>query len=219
MAQIALEGAVRSARIFASDRVVRGGGRPRRGSDAESGGCWLAFPDALWPVVPLGGRLARVVRPLPRLQLVNGVADEVSNAEAEWAFATCGQLLKCGVADAQVDCGLLTGDGACLVVGACLGGALGRAQLFVKVGDWRLGVGLQGRTPAWIVAASATGHDTRRASRCSCGQLPYRSRGTDRLQSQYQLSYRRGVPASTQWGKPGKRGSCQGHDSGDPQAS
>ena len=38
-----------------------------------------------------------------------------------------------------------------------------------------------------------------------------------RLQSQYQLSYLRGVPDSTQWGKPGKRGSCQGHDSGDPQ--
>ena len=45
--------------------------------------------------------------------------------------------------------------GACLVVGACLGGAFGRAQLFVKVGDWRLGVGFQGRAPAWIVAASA----------------------------------------------------------------
>jgi hypothetical protein len=47
--------------------------------------------------------------------------------------------------------------------------------------------------------------------------LPYRSRGTDRLQSQYELSYRRGVWASTQWGKPGKRGSRQGHDIGDPQ--
>ena len=52
---------------------------------------------ALWRVVPLVRQLARVVRLLPRLQLVNGVADEVSNAEAEWAFATCGQLLKCGV--------------------------------------------------------------------------------------------------------------------------
>jgi hypothetical protein len=172
IAQIALEDVVRSARIFASDRVVRRGGRSRRSSDAETGGCWLAFWDPLWPVVPLGGRLARVVRPLPCLQLVNGVADEVSNAEAEWAFATCSQLLKCGVPDAQVDCRLLTGDGARLVVGACLGGALGRARL-----SWRLGVGLQARTPAWIVAASATGYDARRTSQRSCALVPYRFKG------------------------------------------
>jgi len=49
---VTLEGAVRSARIFASDRVVGGGGRPRRRSDAESGRCRLAFPDAR----PMAGR-------------------------------------------------------------------------------------------------------------------------------------------------------------------
>jgi len=158
IAQVALECAVAWLGCSRAIGVVRRGGRPRRAATMRrAADVGLRFQTALRPVVPLGGWLARVVRPLPPLQFVDGVADEVSNAEAEWAFATCGQLLKCGVADAQVDCGLLTGDGACLVVGACLGGALGRAQLFVKVGDWRLGVGLQGRTPAWIVAASVTG--------------------------------------------------------------
>src|SRR5690606_17265642 len=100
-------------------------------------GCVFRTP--LWPVVPLDRWLARVVRPLPRLQLVNWIADEVSNLEAERPLPPCRQLLKRGVADAQVDCGLLTGDGARLVVGACLGGALGRAQPFTKVADWRFG--------------------------------------------------------------------------------
>jgi hypothetical protein len=51
----------------------------------------------LWRVARL---LPRVVRPLPRLQLIDGAADEVANLEAERPLAPCRQLLKCGVADA-----------------------------------------------------------------------------------------------------------------------
>jgi hypothetical protein len=51
-------------------------------------------PTALWPVVPLGGLLAGVVRPLPRVQFVDGVADQVSNAEAKRAFASCGRIVS-----------------------------------------------------------------------------------------------------------------------------
>jgi hypothetical protein len=47
-------------------------------------------------------RLARVVRALPRLQLIDRIADEVSDAEAEWPFAASGQLPKCGIAHTAV---------------------------------------------------------------------------------------------------------------------
>jgi hypothetical protein len=74
--------------------------------------------DAGRHVVALGVRLARVIRTLLCLQLVNRIANEVSDAQAEGPFAASGQLLKCGSADTQVDCRLLTGEGACLEVGA-----------------------------------------------------------------------------------------------------
>jgi hypothetical protein len=95
IAQVALECAVAWLGCSRAIGVVRRGGRPRRAATMRrAADVGLRFQTALWPVVPLGGWLARVVRPLPRLQFVDGVADEVSNAEAEWAFATCGQLLK-----------------------------------------------------------------------------------------------------------------------------
>ena len=67
------------ARIFARVRV----GREADAHDAvampRAAHVGLRFPDTLWPVAPLDGRQARVVCPLPRLQLVNRVADEVAN--------------------------------------------------------------------------------------------------------------------------------------------
>src|SRR5687768_2839781 len=104
-------------------------------------------------VVPLGVRLARVVRALPRLQLVNLDSGRGLRRGSRMALRRVRLTSQVWSTDTQVDCDLLTGDGACLEVGACVCGARRRAQLPARMGD-RWIVGLHGTAPAWIVAVS-----------------------------------------------------------------